>query len=168
MESEQYRTELLFASCEVDHRCPLKSAAADQSTSHLPSAQQMPRNSAPYHGAESARWNIHAGLKIAFCRCFARRVNAIAARNVVATRFEKPLSIKPISTVHGVVFRLFVLGPRKKAERQAAASPHSACRISAIAAPAAIVPSLPPTSRVALPSPIALATAASIARAASS
>jgi hypothetical protein len=34
---------------------------------------------------------------------------------------------------------------------------HPACNISAIAAPAAMVPSSPPTSRVALPSPIVAA-----------
>jgi len=34
----------------------------------------------------------------------------IAVTNVVAARLENPLSIKGPSTVHGVVFRLFVLG----------------------------------------------------------
>lgn len=80
-----------------------------------------------------------------------------------AAQLENPLSIKPASTLHGVVFVFFFLGPCAGAE-----AAHPACKISAIAAPAAIVPSLPPTSRVALPSPIAFATAASIARAASS
>lgn len=90
----------------------------------------------------------------------------MAAANVVVTRFENPLSIKGLSTVHGVVFAYFVLSLKKT--RKTRMTTHPACKISAIAAPAAIVPSLPPTSRVALPSPIAFVTAASIAREASS
>jgi hypothetical protein len=56
---------------------------------------------------------IHAAISatIAFCQCFARRVNVMAAANVVVTRFENPLSIKGPSTVHGVVFAFFVLAP---------------------------------------------------------
>jgi len=46
---------------------------------------------------------------ITSCRCFARRVNVVAAGNVVAARLEKPLSIKLPSTLHGVVFDIFVL-----------------------------------------------------------
>ncbi|MET3154292.1 hypothetical protein ABIE85_008864 [Bradyrhizobium diazoefficiens] len=104
---------------------------------------------------------------IASCQCFARRVNAIAAADVAATHRKNPLSIKGCSTVHGVVFRLFLFRP-KKSRKARSEAPQAPCKISAIAAPAAIVPSLPPTSRVALPSPIAFATAVSIARAASS
>jgi hypothetical protein len=56
---------------------------------------------------------IHAAISatIAFCQCFARRVNVMAAANAAAARFGNPLLIKGPSTVHGVVFALFVLSP---------------------------------------------------------
>ncbi|WP_167771245.1 hypothetical protein [Bradyrhizobium niftali] len=51
----------------------------------------------------------------------------IAVTNVVAARLENPLSIKGPSTVHGVVFRLFVLGGSaqvRSLSRQAAGLSH--------------------------------------------
>jgi hypothetical protein len=61
--------------------------------------------------AEATKVFGRIAISITSCQCFARRVNVIAARNVVVTRFENPLSIKGPSTVHGVVFAFFVLAP---------------------------------------------------------
>ncbi|MBR0955900.1 hypothetical protein [Bradyrhizobium japonicum] len=49
----------------------------------------------------------------------------IAAAHVVTTRLENPLQIKGAHTVHGVVFRLFVLAPmRSQHAHVIGAQPH--------------------------------------------
>jgi hypothetical protein len=88
------------------------------------------------------------GATLTFCQCFARRVNVMAAAKVVAARFGNPLSIKGLSTVHGVVFELFVFGHRYrvKNDREAARLPpapglraYTACKHMPVAGGPAVV-----------------------------
>src|SRR3954468_17558051 len=74
---------------------------------------------------------------MASCQCFARRVNPIAAANIVATRAKNPLSIQGYRYCAWGCFSTFCLAPRKTLSgcvTQPARSPQSP--------PAAIVPSV--------------------------